>query len=280
MALTIPLVNLEDVVSYGLEAEDSMVTDLILQLHTPQIESAPGALSVSVVDGGNTVDFHFEIDGEEVFVIEPDSDGGLDLVTVPVPDLVVADVHIMQPGTHTVTAIQGSSVGSADFEIINPPPLPQVPPGADLPPVAVPGAIQPTGYARWVFQDLAVDGLGSWIMPMNPSESDPPYAARNLSAGPSSAGNVFHVWEGEYQPEEWSFGGVCPTETMREKLEEYYALNRRFYIHDHRSRAWTVTFQSLELVPRLSTNWEREQTEQFHDYEATVLVTHPEWVQL
>jgi hypothetical protein len=162
-----------------------------------------------------------------------------------------------------------------------PPPVPELI-GPDAPPVAVPGAIQPNGTRRWVFQDLAPNGLGSWVMPMNPKTMETPAFSRGLNAKNTTAdvesGGQFHIYEDAYTPVEWTFEGYCPSEEMRDKLEAFHALNRRWYLHDHRGRAWKVTSSALEMTPHLTQIWNGELTNQGHDYKATVEVLERDWV--
>lgn len=277
MPITYPLVEFEVTTSFDTDTEDSLTSDLILQLHTPRIEQAPSALTISVVDAGGTANIVFEIDGLEVIELEPDSDGGLFLATIPVPEGTTA-------GTHTLTATQGSMIGSVDFIVTMPPATAPNDPAPDAAPVAVPGAVQPNGVVRWVFQDLMPGGLGSWILPANPQEMGSPAFERELTALSTVAseenGGRFHVYEDAWSPVEWTFNGICPSLANLAQLEAYADLNRRFYLHDHRGRVWKVTFQDLEVTPRLSTNWDGAQTEEFHDYQATVLVFERAWVEL
>jgi len=267
-----------------IELDEGFLTELVMQLHTPEIDSAPSALTVSIVDAVATGgDIIFRIDDREVFRHEPDPDGGLDLVSVPVPNLKDAGGNeIIQPGVHTLRAVQGTASGEATFSVFNPPPLAPEDIQEDVPPVPVPGAVQPNGTRRWVFQDLMPGGLGSWVLPMNPEGMTTPAFARNLTAKTTTAsdevGGQFHVYEDAYTPVEWSFNGYCPAAEMRDMLEAFADLNRRWYLHDHRGRAWKVTFSALELETHLTQIWNGEYTNEGHDYKATVLVMEREWV--
>jgi hypothetical protein len=237
---------------------------------------------VSVADalGGGTV--VFKIDGIEVFRVDPDPDGGIYIASVPVPNLRNASgVQLMTPGTHTLTATQGAAIGTQTFTIVNAPESLVEIIAPDAPPTIVPGSVQPDGTRRWVFQDLTPGGLGSWVLPMNPAEMGSPAFSREFTTKTTTAseevGGQFHVYENAFSPVEWQFSGYCPTKTMREKLEAFHALNRRWYLHDHRGRAWKVTFQDLELTPRLTQIWNGQETHEGHDYQATVLVMDRDW---
>ena len=266
-----------------IELNEGYQTELVIQVQQAEVISAPSSLTVSVFDAFSNEDLVFKIDGHEVFRHESDPDGALEMVSVPVPDLRDANKnHIMQPGTHTLQVTQAQGIGSVDFTILDPPPGIPENIEEDAPPVPVPGAIQPNGTRRWVFQDLMPGGIGSWVLPMNPVSMESPPFSRELSVETTTAseevGGQFHVWENDWSPVEWQFSGYCPTEEMREQLEAYDALERRWYLHDHRGRAWKVVFQHLELTPRLTQIWNGQYTNDGHDYEASVLVTEREWI--
>lgn len=265
-----------------IELDEGIVTELIVDINTPVLDSAPSAITVSVFDalGGDVL--IFKVLGREVFRHQPNPDGSLPLVTVPLPNMRDASGNlILDPGTYTLEVVQGSKAGSAEFELLNPPaPVVEII-GEDAPPAPVAGAIQPNGTRRWVFQDLAPNGLGSWVLPMNPENMGSPAFSRNLTARPTTAreevGGSFHVFEDAFTPVQWTFQGMCPSKEMREQLEAFFNLNRRWYLHDHRGRAWKVTFENLELTPRLTMIWNGDYTNEGHDYKATVLVMERDW---
>lgn len=268
----------------SIDLEDGVTSELIVLLHTPEIDAAPGSLAVSVLDALGTSDIVFKIDGREVFRIEPDPDGNLELATIPVPDLKVGGNQIMLAGTHELTVTQGTASGTVEFEIGNDPALVPEALDPDADPVLVPGALQPNGVHRWVFQDLMPGGLGSWVLPMNPMEMSSPPFTRELTVETTTAseelGGQFHVYEDAFTPVEWTFSGYLPTEEMREKFEAYGDLNRRWYLHDHRGRAWKVVMSDFAPRPRLTQVWNGVATNEGHDYEATVLVLERDWVEV
>jgi len=264
---------------------DPVPSMLVVALETPSIYAAPSALSATVDGAYGEDDIVFSFFGEEAFRIEPDPDGSLDLVSVPVPDLLDgAGHHRFTPGSHLLTATQGSASGTASFEVLNAPDPEPTTIVEDVPPVPVAGSVQPNGVIRWVFQDLMPGGLGSWVLPMNPTDMGSPAFSRALKAQMTTAsekqGGQYHITEDAFTPVPWNFKGVLPNEAMREKMEQYFALERRWYLHDHRGRAWKVVGIDPKITPRLSTIWNGEVTQEFHDYDATVVVTEREWVDL
>jgi hypothetical protein len=103
-----------------------------------------------------------------------------------------------------------------------------------------------------VLQDLAPGGLGSWVMPANPRSMQPIPQTFNVDARHSTSVDrgQFHLMEAEPAPQPWSFQGYCPDQGFYNQLTAYGQINRRFYLIDHRNRAWTVTFEAVEMVPR------------------------------
>lgn len=265
-----------------IELDAGFETELVLQVSNPEIIAAPASLTVSVFDALAPDDIVFRVDGREVLRHESDPDGSLELVSVPVPNFKDANQNpIMMPGTHTLEVSQASGIGTLEFKILDEPAGPPEDASSDVSPVFVPGSLQPDGTRRWVFQDLMPGGIGSWVLPMNPVDMESPPFTRELSVKTTTAseevGGQFHIWENDWTPVEWKFNGYCPTEEMREQLEAYDALERRWYLHDHRGRAWKVVSQLLELTPRLTQIWNGEYTNEGHDYGFTVTVTDREW---
>lgn len=256
--------------------QDSLETVLMVSIMNPTIAITPASLTVTVSEALSSEDVVFLVDGIETLRHPPDSTGSLSLVSVPVPATSVT-------GEHDLVVLQGvSGSGAATFTVLNAAIPPPVQTGPDAPPVQIPGAIQLNGVRRWVLQDLMPGGLGSWVMPMNPAEMGSPAFTRELTVKGTTAsveqGGQFHVYEDAFTPVPWEFSGYLPTEEMREQLEAYAALNRRWYLHDHRGRAWKVVFEALNLEARLTQIWNGEWTNEGHDYSATVMVLERDWV--
>jgi hypothetical protein len=49
---------------------------------------------------------------------------------------------------------------------------------------------------------------------------------------------------------DWEFAGYLDTEADLEALNAWLALNKRFYLIDHRQRNWVVTFVSFDPQPK------------------------------
>lgn len=274
------MIQIEEIVFGGYGGEVAIVlqndlpSSLIVKIFNPEVAVTPAALTVSVSEALGPEDIIFEINGVEVLRYAPDATGTVDLVSVPVP--------AGPAGSFTLVVKQGAtSQGTAPYTVSQPYAPPPVRTGPDAPPVQVPGAIQPNGVRRWVFQDLMPGGIGSWVMPMNPETMGSPAFTRELSVKKTTAstaqGGQFHITEDAFTPVPWEFEGYLPTDAMREAMEAYHALNRRWYLHDHRGRAWKVIFQDLDLEARLTQYWNGEMTHEGHDYTARVMVLDREW---
>lgn len=248
-----------------------MSQELYLAILDPLAPRAPTAMTAVLVEGVPQTAVTFEIDGVEVGDAATDSDGYLAPTSINVPEGLLA-------GTHTLTAVQAgaTTTGTATFTLQNDPAAVATTVGADASPVDVPGAVLANGLRRWVLQDLMPGGLGSWVMPANPKDMSSPYLERNFNTQTTTAGR-HHVSEGARVAVAWKFNGAAFSEADAEQLLAFGDLNRRFYVIDHRGRAFKVVFTDVELVPRLRTNLAGELVDG-HDYAVTALVLDQEWV--
>lgn len=75
------------------------------------------------------------------------------------------------------------------------------------------------------------------------------------------------VWEGGTKAQQWTFSGRLDDKATLDGLVAYFNLNRRFYLIDHRSQAWVVTFAKLDVTPirQAGHPWA-------HKYEVTALL--------
>lgn len=251
-----------------------------ITLYDSNIEIAPGSLTGSVYNAFLLDQLVvFKVDGIEVLSAYPNNEGMIPLISIPVPDLLDIDGnHLMQPGVHTLSILQGSATAETTFTVANPPIVDQAD-GTDLSPT-----MASNESSRWSFEDVMPGGIGKWVLPMNPSEMTSPPFTRKLTNKTTTAsaehGGAFHFYEDGYTPVEWTFKGYCPTPEMRSKLEQYANLNRRWYLKDHRDRAWIVTMKQLELTPKLVQNWNGKLINDGHEYSATVLVLSRDWIQV
>lgn len=187
---------------------------------------------------------------------------------------------ILTKGTHYIECtVDGVTVRRA--MVVQKAPAPEFEPvAADLPPEIVSEAAQANGNYRWVLQDLAQGGIGSWVMPINPSSMAPLPRQKevNASVTTSVGSSTTHLAESHPKPQDWSFQGFCPDFEFYNRISQYKELNRRFYLIDHRNRAWVVTFNSLEMKPRKRLHGDDGRYNDWaHDYtvKATVYEQQP-----
>lgn len=243
-----------------------------LGILTPTLVRAPTVVRISIVNAVPNQDFIISIDDEELWVVTSDPEGMVDAVEIPVDD--------QDAGTHTVEAVSLSDtlVGEFTLEYDAPPAPPNR--AADLDPIAVPEAVDGSRF-HWVLQDLLpVDGLGSWVMPISPTSMSNPHLRKNASVVHTTSPNSgqFHVSEAWLPPTDWQFAGYCPDQAFHDHLTAYADLNRRFYVIDHRGRAWTVAALGVEIKPRQR---QREDGGVFNDwagdYTFTVQLLDQDW---
>lgn len=251
--------------------------EMAIEILDSSLIQAPTTLTFSLVEGWPETPVDLYIDGILVWTAETNSDGD-----IPLGALIVDEV-IGTQGTHTLTAIQDGSVSaSADFTIARIPVLYPSYMGPDAQAVEVPGVLTSNGTRRWVFQDLlpeANGGIGSWIMPMNPKEMTSPFLEVRLASKHTTAvDGQWHLFEGGITPKEWTFSGYCPTQEMYEKLLAYRNLNRRFYIIDHRNRAWKSIITEVDFKAHLRENFNGEVTDWGHDYTVSAVALSQDWV--
>lgn len=214
-----------------------------------EIDQAPSVLTVVIMEGWPDQQIEFEVDGVTVFTTQLDSEGELPATSVPIPDTVMAGVHVL---TVVPLDFPESTIGtSAPFLVERDPDLiPYIAP-QDADPIEIPEALLSTGVRRWVLQDLMPGGLGSWVMPANPDSATPFPAGRTLSEERTiSPTGKFHIRDAMGEPTNWSCTGTYFDRVTQDKLLAYARLNRRWYLIDHRNRAWTVAGLGLDLIPR------------------------------
>lgn len=249
----------------------------VLEILDDVLHRAPTSLTFSVAGGWPDDDVEFAIDGTPVLTAKLDSMGALGPMSVAVNEtLGTQGSHLFTMTSLTYQA--GFAVADTfTIETASTPALIVI--GSDAQPVEVPGAQTPTGVYRWVLQDLHPSGLGSYVMPSNPSSMTSPHYTRLLAQEHTTSvrDGQYHVAEVGERAVEWRFGGFCRTQEFYDKLVAFYELPRRFYVIDHRNRAWVVVFTNLDFKARLRTNVDGSLTDWAHDYEVTALIYDQDW---
>lgn len=261
----------------GVTGARDVVPEMRLEVLDPVLNQAPTAITIMLFDARPKTVVTFNIDGTVIATRTANSSGGLGPLSLAVPESVGA------AGTHTITATQaGSLTASATFTLRRAPVTAPRIVGPDADPVDIPGALTSTGVRRWILQDLMPGGLGSYILPHNPTTMSDPHFEKLLEAMPTTSSvavsGQFHVFEGGEPPAEWQFSGYCPTQAMHDKLVAYAGLKRRFYIVDHRRRAWKTTIVSVDLTARRrQARDDGTLTDWAHDYTVNALVYDRNW---
>jgi hypothetical protein len=217
--------------------------DLVIVAMDKLLRQAPTSLAVSVSGADVGEALTFKIDGTTVYTATAGAGGNLQQVSIAVPT--------GNAGSHTVRVETSSRFGEDTFTIQLDPAPNASNQGADTSPVAIPAALVGTTRS-WVFQDLMPGGLGSWVMPINPTAMTSPGIVKALSVEHSTAVQTgqYHIYQGGISPATWSFSGYCPDQDFYDHFRAYAALTRRFYIIDHRNRAWKVAITGLDMIAR------------------------------
>lgn len=240
--------------------------DMVIAVLDTDLVRAPTSATVVLAGGWPNTNVDFYIDGGYITTLYTDEDGCIAASSIDVPEPLGA-------GTHTITAQQENSAdATATFNLKDDPNLALVAIGQDAMPVQVADTLRPNGTRRWVLQDLLPGGLGSWVMPRNPTGMSSPYVDNALASKHTTArsGGQFHVTQGGTIPRDWSFSGEIFSKEEYLQLEAYRNLNRRFYIIDHRNRAWICVITDIAWTNHLQTNFDGEQTDWAADYEVSV----------
>lgn len=244
--------------------------ELGLEVLDPIVHRAPTPITVVVSEADPDTEVVFFIDGTQVYSATADSDGYLGPLSINVPE------ELGAAGDHQVSAAQMGAIGATvTFTVQRDPTLAPSALGPDAQAVEVPEAMV-NGVRKWVLQDLLPGGLGSWVMPTSPEQMGSPYFERTLTAKTTTAGR-HHVSEGAQVPVEWTFSGFAPSMEVHDQLLAYGELKRRFYVIDHRNRAFKVAPVGVELVPQLRKNYNGVEVDG-HQYTMTVLILDQDWV--
>lgn len=249
--------------------EPAFVTEIVLSISDPVLEQAPSALTVILVEGVPDDVVSFSVDGgDPVYTLDLDSEGEAGPVSIPIPATVTSGAHVL-----IVTTSDGHT-SQASFTVTEDPDPSAYTVPQDAPPAFVPEAITPTGVHRWVLQDLAPGGLGSFVFPANPV-STAPWPFRRSVEQKQTLGleGKFHLTDPVAEVMPWSFAGRYQTLDFQQQLLAYAALNRRLWLIDHRNRAWVIAILGVDLVPsRRRLDHDGLANDQIGDYTVRVLL--------
>jgi hypothetical protein len=255
--------------AYAFVEQQAPVLTLIAEPST--IESVPATIRLTILGGLPTQLVTVAFEDQILAQGTTDSDGNL----YQLPVIISGDVGVVGTQTLVVTQNGVGAVAAGEIAItIADDAAPTLPPVSvpDAPPTPV---VQPPAVTvrKWVFQDPSPGGLGSYVLPVNPSQMTSPHHEHAMtSRHTTSRSGRFHIFQAAMLPKEWQFGGYCPTQEMVEKLWQFRDVNRRIYIIDHHGRAWKVAITHLEVTPRLRHWYNNEMSDWGSDWSMTVTV--------
>lgn len=214
---------------------------VVLVILDDTIDKAPGPIRVSVTGANAGALLTFTVNTETVWNDVADVNGELTAATIDLPLDLMAGTYSM-----VVTTTDNGSDSVSFTLLYDPDPLPPTLP-SDTGPATVPDSV-----GHWVFQDLMDGGLGSWVLPVNPTTMTNPHFERTVTTKhtTSASQGQFTVGEAVFAGRPWRITGYYPDQTFYNQLQQFADLRRRFYVHDHRGRVWKVGVQDLSTTPR------------------------------
>lgn len=252
------------------DAPDTLTSDLDVVvvarvanviLFVDDVACTPGIILVTVTNGDPDTVVTLSIDGET----GTEQDVTLDATGTLISQAVFIDVALAA-GTYTLRAEHpGKADSTVDFEVLEEPDeTPPAVPADAQDPVDVPQV----GPRRFVLQDAAPSGLATFTMDQNPTSMSSPFPDNVFTIeGTTAPDGQLLTWEGARRAKDWSWSGYFETEAMLNTMLAYLSLNHRFYVIDHRNRAWVVSFESFEPEPvkNVDKPWA-------HNYKAVFLI--------
>lgn len=217
-------------------------TGSLLQVLDPEVPICPGSVTFSM--------YNLPEEATVSIRISPDPFGWGNYMTVLADEegvVLAATAELdgdLPAGTYQLIGEETNGLVASDsFQVLTEPdPAPTADPVDDAPPAGP--------VARWTLHDPAGD-LADFTFTYNPERMTSPWAPRTYTAESTTAptGQPI-VWEAMQRAVEWEFAGYLDTEADLETLSSWLALNKRFYLIDHRQRNWVVTFTSYDPQPK------------------------------
>jgi hypothetical protein len=241
-----------------------------LTIANPDIEQTPSSVRVSVANGTPDAPVRFSLlhlPATTLWTDELDATGVLTDIAVPITVPLDAGTYQLRVTEGTGDPVEWTGQAIEDtFDVEED----SAPYPTDLPVDAAPVAVPQTGVRHWVVQDVAPGG-GTYTFPHNPAEMTSPFPPRVITVettvlhgytddtGYTQTGRPVS-WEGATKAHQWEWKGFTADEAYLTKLTELVASNRRYYLIDHRNRAWVVTFEHLDAKPLIRPNlpWAHE----------------------
>lgn len=223
------------------------VPEFTLTIPDDVLDQTPALLRVSVTNGTPDAEVTFTLQDWEaetetvVWVDTLDETGVLADAYIPIPAL-PADYY----GLLVTTAYEDTE---GEFSI-DADPFAAGDPFTGPSPVPVLQA----GVRRWIIQD-PTGTLDDYTFGHNPAEMSSPHPARTITLETTTASDGQPLsFEGAARAVSWTFKGELFDEDTVRALAAYVTSDRRWYLIDHRNRAWTVTFENFDAAPVIKIN--------------------------
>lgn len=226
---------------------------LTVALDYNYMQETPGGLAANISDGqpGETVTFSIigttTIADFQTAVL--DDYGTLD-VMIQVPGLAAGDYYLRTEGTDS---------GSEDVEFTT---LADALSYADSEEKALDTAPERTPTQHWRFFDLR-DHDVTWTFPRNPRSWTNIFPPNDFTHDNTTAPDGQSLtWQAAARPWRMEFTGWLDTEEECNQLVFWSQLRRRFWLIDHRNRAWLLTIEQFDAVHQIKPNlpWAHEYT--------------------
>ena len=215
------------------------IPELVMVLADNTLDQTPGSLRVSLTNGTADGVVNFTLNGIEGTQWTDAFDGTGVLTDIAVPILA------LDAGTYTLIATDVTSgrFGLGEFTIANDP----LGRPTDLPADTLPVVVPQVGVQKWVIQDAAPGGA-TYTFPFNPAEMTSPHPVRNVTVETTTATDGQPLsFEAAPRPHQWEFSGFTSDQDFLDELVARVESNKRYFLVDHRRRAWVVTFEHLDV---------------------------------
>jgi len=213
--------------------------DLALNVPVVDIDDTPVTIRASVLNGTADGPVQFHLDSTLIWTDAFDSTGVLADVEIPLPPV--------PAGTYNLVATDTTTSGSDSVTIT----IATDPEDDDD---GLPEDTEPeinTAVTKWVVQDRSSGSLVSYTFPINPEEMTTPFPHKYLLLVPTTAPDGQPLtWEGAPRPHQWEFRGHIETQEFYDALAGFADSAYRYWLIDHRHRAWQVTFEAFEPTLR------------------------------
>jgi hypothetical protein len=214
----------------------------------------PYNLQFSLFNADDDATVTVSLVGEGQLIQYQADDSGVILgASIPIPEL--------PAGTYSLSFTAGAEATIVTMQVLEDVvPLPTAP-AADST-VTMPG-----GVHRWILQD-PTGVIDEYEFTYNPSRMSSPHGARAFVVDTTTAPNgQLHIYEALPRAIEWDFSGFLDTEADLLALEVFASLRRKFFLIDHRDRAWVVMFTAFDPQPKRVAA-----TPYAHDYTVKALI--------